>query len=322
MRFLRIIIVFAVAVLADTVKGNDLPPADALDAEHIHRAIADLDHPDFERRENAADTLFAIGLNAIPAIKTAAVSGSPEASVRAFDILQRLYRGSDETLFEAVEEVYGGLKVNERLTVAARAERAFESGAETRQKRAVAQFEKLGGIIHYSDRGSDPQPLGRPSIEYLMLGREWVGDDNDLKLLTRIEDIRQSGTQLYIIRGIEISEEVLLDLIAELPFLVIQRRGPARLGIRGNSRDIGCVVRGIDPGSAAELAGLKIQDEVIEIDGQEINSFEGLVEIVGEKEPGEAIPIVFRRGSVTHTVVAKLAAWGKSSPPAAPAPRP
>jgi hypothetical protein len=322
MQFLRIFVAFVVALSGATAVADDSAPADAQVPEHVRGPISELDHPDFERREATSDQLFAMGLSAIPAIVDAAESPSPEISVRAIEILQRFYRGNDEAIFEAVETAFARLKASDHLAVAARAERAFDSGAETRQKRAIVQFERLGGIIHYSERGYDRQPLARPILEYVMLGRDWVGGDEGLRLLTRIEDIRLSGAQLYIIRGIEISEDTLLDLSAELPYLVIQRRGPARLGIRGSSRDIGCVVRGIDPGSAAELAGLKIQDEVVEIDGQQINSFDGLIEIVGEKEPGDEIPIVFRRGSETREVNAKLSAWVKSSNPKAPAPRP
>ena len=68
---------------------------------------------------------------------------------------------------------------------------------------------------------------------------------------------------------------------------------------------------------------MKIRDEVIEIDGLPVDSFEKLIEIIGEKEPGEKVPIVFRRGEDIHKVTAKLTAWAK--PAAAnvpPQPRP
>ena len=315
MRFLPIIIILALLSDRDCFGQNalpvDTPPADALLTEQFKTAIADLDHPDFERREAAADQLFAMGGSALTALSEAAESGSPEVSVRAFEILQRMYRGDDEATFEALEDVLSNLKANDQLAVAARAERAFDNGAETRQKRAISQFERLGGIIQFSDRGVDRQPLARPYIQYIMIGRDWEGGAAGLRLLPRIEDLRLSRSQLYIIRGIEVPEETLLDLMAELPFLEIQRRGPARLGITSESRAVGCVVGAIDPGSAADLAGLKPRDEVTEIDGNEVNSFEGLVEVVGRKEPGDEIPIVFRRGTETHKVVAKLSAWVK-----------
>ena len=324
MRLLRICLIFAVVFGGNKGFADEPVPADAWVPEHLRGPISELDHPDFDRREAAVKELSSLGAGAIPALMVAAEAGSPEASVRAFDVLQQLYRSDDETAFESVEHVLRRLKGSEHLAVAARAERAFDSGAENRQKRAIARLERLGGIIHYSDRVTDrQQPLGRPTIDYVMLGRDWVGGDADLRLLGRIEDLRLSITQLYIIRGINVSEDTLLDLRAELPFLKIELRGPARLGIRGRPDEDGCVIHAIDPGSAAEEAGLKIRDEVIEIDGRAVNSFEKLIEIIGEKEPGEKVPIVFLRGDETHKVTAKLSAWAK--PAAAnvpPQPRP
>lgn len=298
-------------------------PADASIPEHIRGPLSELDHPLFDRREAAAKSLLEHGFSAIPALAAAAETGSPEASVRAFDVLQKLYSGEDEAAFETIEQVYQILKSSDQLAVAARAERAFDTGSETRQKRAIEQFVRLGGIVHFSERSvSDRQPLGRPTIDYVMLGRDWTGGEEGLRLLGRIEDMRTSVTLLYIIRGIQISEETKLDLQAELPFLKIELRGPARLGIRGNSLNDGCIVIGVDPGSAAELAGLKIGDEVIEIDGRVVDSFQSLIEIIGEKEPAEQVPIVFRRGEETHKVVAKLSGWSRPNQPNVPPAQP
>ena len=97
----------------------------------------------------------------------------------------------------------------------------------------------------------------------------------------------------------------------------------ASLTLAQQGKDAVLAVLAIDPGSAAEEAGMKIRDEVIEIDGRPVNSFERLIEIIGEKEPGEQVPIVFLRGDETHKVTAKLTAWAK--PAAAnvpPQPRP
>lgn len=321
MHSLQIVLVFS---LFGSLAAEDVASiADASLPEHLRVLISDLDHPSFEHREMAAKSLLDKGLSAIPALAFAAETGSPEASVRAFDILQKLYAGEDEVAFEAIERLFQRQKVSDDLTVASRAERAFDTGSETRQKRAIEQFEKLGGIVHFSEKSvTERQPLGRPVIDYVMLGRDWTGGEEGLRLLGRIEDLRTSVTQLYIIRGIKISEETKLDLQAELPFLKIELRGPARLGIRGSHLNEGCIVVGIDPGSAAELAGMKVRDEVIEIDGRTVESFEDLIEIIGEKEPGGQVPIVFRRGGETHKVVAKLSGWSRPTQPNVPAPRP
>ena len=316
-------ILLAISLFSQQARADDEVVADASLPEPLPGLILELDHPLFERREQAVKSLLERGFMAIPALAAAAEKGSPEASVRAFDVLQKLYSGDDAAAFETIEQVYQRLKSSDQLVVASRAERAFDTGSETRQKRAIEQFEKLGGIVHFSEKSvSDRQPLGRPTIDYVMLGRDWTGGEEGLRLLGRIEDMRTSVTQLYIIRGINISEETKLDLLAELPFLKIEHRGPARLGIRGSHLNDGCIVIGIDPGSAAELAGLKIRDEVIEIDGRAVDSFENLIEIIGEKEPGEQVPIVFRRGEEIHKVDAKLSAWTRPTQPNVPAPQP
>ena len=313
MRFHQISILFVFAISVIHTLSAEQIPADALIPEHSKTLLNELNHPDFEHRERAGDELFGMGTKAIPLLIPATESPFPEVSMRAFEILQRLYQVEDEATIEEVERVLAALKSSGPLTIALRAERAFDSGAEPRQKRAIGQFQRLGGIVHYTNRGQDQQPLSRPMIEYFMIGREWLGGDEGLRLLTKIEDLHTWGGQLYIIRGIQVSDETLLDLRAELPFLAIQLRGPARLGIRGNGRGFanGCVIQGLDPGSAADLAGLRPLDQVTEIDGQPISSFEDLIEIVGEKEPGEQIPIVYRRGEKIHQVVATLSAWGK-----------
>lgn len=317
--------VLHLALLMDSGSAADPagPLADAALPEHISGPIHRLNDDDFEQRERAVDDLFAIGLPAVTALRDAAEFGTAEASVRAFDVLQQLYRGNDEPTFEAVDLAFQHLSRVENLAVTARAERAFESGVETRQNRAIAQFERLGGIIHVTDRSPERRQLGRPRIEYVMLGRDWSGGDEGLRLLERIDDIRNTVTSLYIIRGVDVPLETVRNLQVELPLLAIHYRGPARLGIRSRAaqQQDGCIVDEVDPGSAAERAGLRNNDQVMEIDGQSVDSFEALIDVIKEKQPGDKVPIVFRRGSETHKVVAELTSWAKTeaaNPPLKP----
>lgn len=301
---------FSVA-FAGVACAEQLSPADALVTEHIRTAIVRLNDPEFRQREAAVDELFSAGLGAVLPLAEAAQSGSPEVSVRAFDVLQRLYRGSDEAVFEAVERAFQRLKRDDNLAVAARAERAFETGAETRQIRAIAQFERLGGIINFA-AASERFPLSRPRIEHVMLTRDWAGGDTGLQLLSRIEDLRSSYTSLYVIRGTHVTEEAIFNLRSELPFMNVQRRGPARLGIKSSpssQREDGCFISEVDPDSAAERAGLRKGDQVVEIEGQNVDSFEELIDIIEKKEPGDKVPMVYRRGSEKLEATAELLPW-------------
>ena len=310
MRTLRFVIPIVMLARMGVGLADEAAPADALTTEHVRAALARLNDPDFHQRESAVDDLFALGLGAIFPLREAAINGSPEVSVRAFDVLQRLYRGKDEPTFDAVEKTFEMLARVDNLSVSARAERAFESGSETRQLRAISQFEKLGGIFNFAERNPERQPLGRLKVENIMVGRDWAGEDAGLQLLTRIDDLRNSRFQLYIVRGAKVSREATFKLAASLPFMEITERGPARLGIR--SKDIsgqGCMINDVDEGSAADVAGLRANDQVIEIDGHSIDSFDGLIQIIKEKEPGDRVRIVFRRGFETQEAVAELTAW-------------
>ena len=318
MRFLSTIVVAAVTILLwhGVVVADDSQPADALEVEHLKVALNDLDDADFDRREAATDFLSKQGLSAIPSLMEAAEKRSTEASVRIFFVLQKMYYGTDDSAIEAVDLALQRLRQCEKLEVAAKAVRAIDGVADIRQKRAMQQFERLGGIIRLQKTESDHPPQTRPAIDYLMLGPEWVGGNEGLQILARIEEIRQRPTPLYIIRGLDIADQTLLDLIAELPFLLINRRGPAKLGVsnRNTLRDGRCIIENIDRGSAADLAGLRAGDEVLEIGDQEVNSFEKLIEIIGEKEPGDRVPITIRRMGQEQTVEVVLSGWGKKTP--------
>lgn len=307
-----------VLLAADADASNSA--ADAVYPESIRSAIARLDDSDFRQRENAVDDLYSSGFTAIQALKDAAENGSPEVSVRAVDILLRLYEIDDEPMFESIEQVFTQLKHVENLSTTGRAERAFDTVSELRQNRALASFDKLGGMIQFAESSLDRPISGRPRIEYVMLGRDWVGGDAGLRLLARIEDIRLADMpSLYIIRGVEISDATLLNLKAELPNLTINRRGPAQLGVTNLQRDGGCIIRAVVEGSAAEKAGLRMFDQILKIDKQNVESFEELVAIIGEKEPGDKVPIVYRRGGEIHHCVAELSGWkpARAKPPAA-----
>jgi len=58
--------------------------------------IKQLDHDEFAQREAAGKKLAKMGAIAIPALVEVAKGKSPEASMRAFDIIVRHYKGSDE----------------------------------------------------------------------------------------------------------------------------------------------------------------------------------------------------------------------------------
>jgi hypothetical protein len=306
-QFFVIIAIQSIYVASLCGADADLP-ADALYPENIKPWLAELDNPDYQRREEATDQVTAFGNVAADALSDVAETGSSEASIRAFNILHTLFRSENEPTFESVERVFRRLVHCERLTVSARTERIIDGDSELRQRRSIAQFKKLGGSIQFLEPAFDRQQIGRPRIQYAMIGPDWTGGEEGLRLLTRMEDMRQPSASLYIVGKIKISEEKLADLFADLPFLVRQNRGKARLGVTSNYGR-GCFVGGVEPDSPADKAGLRPDDQVLYIDDNQINSFDDLVRIVGEKEPGDSISIIYRRGETIAETTAVLTGW-------------
>ncbi|MEM7433017.1 MAG: Do family serine endopeptidase [Pseudomonadota bacterium] len=72
------------------------------------------------------------------------------------------------------------------------------------------------------------------------------------------------------------------------------------------SVDSGALIAYIEPGSAAEDAGLKVDDIIIELDGERIDSSSALRNAVGLRVPGDEIDITFVRGDEELYTVAVL----------------
>jgi hypothetical protein len=297
-------ILFQLLVLTDVGATDESMPADAIYPESIKSAIVQLDNPSFQRREEAVQDLIALGFNAIIPAKEAAESVSPEVSVRAFEILLRFYRSSDEQIYDAVEKAMRQLMHASDLAISARAERFFESITDIRRPRGVAKFIRLGGVIHFED------PI--PERHYILIGRDWRGSDEDVRLVECIPQVHETLTQLIVVRGAKISDEAIFELSLGLPLVNLQRRGPARLGVRSSTNvdhAEGCVIDFVEPESAADIAGLQNKDRVLRIDDEPIDDFKKLVEVIEKKEPGDRVPIIFERDGRVQNVVAELLPW-------------
>lgn len=298
---------------------DDFSESDALLPEQIRMAIAQLNATDFHQRESAANSLFKLGVCAVPALKDAAENGSPEVMTRSFDILQRLYVIDDENVYEPVDKSIQQLLRSENLPAALRADRLSESIADLRQSRAVARLENLGAIVINKRPGSDSRQIGRVPIHYVLFGRNWTGGNDDFRLISRIDDFRLAGlATVYVVRGSGITMDQRQELAAELPWVMFQERGPAMLGVSSAHRGNGCFVDEIVEGTAAEQAGLKKDDQIIEISGKPVDTFQDLVDIISDKVPGEVVPIVFLRQQATGqdrmTGEGKLTGWARSEP--------
>ena len=110
--------------------------------------------------------------------------------------------------------------------------------------------------------------------------------------------------------GFSISVAEALPVIEELR---AQANGQARtegyLGVSVLDRDdggLGAMIAEVSPGSPADLAGMKVDDIVIEADGSPVDGQPALVAAIRDKSPGDTIKIDVLRDGERVTLTAKL----------------
>jgi serine protease Do len=80
----------------------------------------------------------------------------------------------------------------------------------------------------------------------------------------------------------------------------------AYLGIQGQETDRGFELSEVTPNSAADRAGLKVGDVIESIDGDDVRTFEDVSRRIADREVGEEVRLIVRRGGETYEVVAVL----------------
>lgn len=79
------------------------------------------------------------------------------------------------------------------------------------------------------------------------------------------------------------------------------------LGVQLDVEAENCTIQDVFPGSPAEKAGLKANDVVLKFDGQKVESYEELGDLVRKKKAGNEVTIEVKRGDKTMTLKATLA---------------
>jgi S1-C subfamily serine protease len=74
----------------------------------------------------------------------------------------------------------------------------------------------------------------------------------------------------------------------------------------GAEVDHGALVADVQPDSAAEKAGLKVDDIIVEVNNERINNNRDLANAIGLRGPGEEVEIKYLRGGDTRTTTAEL----------------
>jgi len=303
-------------------------PANATETSAgIARAIEQLGAPQFARREASARALVQAGRPALGPLADAAAAADLEVASRAVEILRELLAAADPDLAAAASATLAAIADRQGAPVAALAAAALEFHRAARAESARERLTALGGLL--SERAVDPTGVDLEAE----FGAAWHGTPEDLRELAHLERlacVRVYGVPLddaaveilgslpalrrIDLYGTSLGPAAIAALEARLPGAVIDARKGGKLGVRSVPAAGSCQISHVQPGSAAERAGLRPGDVIEHVDGRPVASFDEFTRLMARLGPGEAVSLGVARENETGDVeriepTVRLDAW-------------
>jgi hypothetical protein len=296
------------AVVGSTRCLGDDPPEPA--PQQVQQWVADLDDAQFAVRQAATRKLREIGLVAVQPLAAAADGRQSEVTRRAVDVLDSLCESDDIDVAAAARDALERLVHSTHRLPAHRASVVLRGQRLRQQRAALAEIQRLGATVT-----SAVVEDGEMVIGSLVLGRKWEAGDEGLKYLVKLGRIEQlklygpqftdeglayltklGGVQTLRLYATEISDDGQRHLQASLPGTSVDRRNGALLGVSGIGDARGCRLITVKDGSAAERAGIEVDDVITAVNGVPIPDMTTLVAIIAKQRPGDRVKIGVQRG--------------------------
>ncbi len=116
--------------------------------------------------------------------------------------------------------------------------------------------------------------------------------------------------RIYRTKLAQVSDEAVDAIVTEMGNVnEIQERGEGYLGISAAAQAAGCTVSSVAEDSGAAKAGLREGDVILKFGEHDVESFQGLIELLSDKVPGDKIPVLFHRNGEDQTVEVELTDW-------------
>ncbi len=287
-----------------TAQGDE--PAAAPTAEQIVGWIEQLGAPEFARREAATKSLLAAGRPAVEPLATAVQAGDLEVASRGIEILRDML-AADPPLAEAASAALEACAESSRPAAARLAEAALDFHHLGQAAAARERLESLGAVF------IDP-PFTAEAGARIELGRGWKGGGGDFKELARLPRLksvavhgvpvderglavlgRLEGVSRIELFGTGLADDAIAALAARLPDTDIDVRRGGKLGVGAPAFGGPCEIQSVEPGSAADQAGVRPGDVVVAVDGAAVADFDGLTARVAGRIPGDTIRLAVDR---------------------------
>lgn len=300
---------FVVAAIAATsAVGAALSQETGPSIAEIRRWVDDLGAAQFARREAAARSLEQVGREAIAPLASAMRQGDLEVVARGVEIVRGMLDADDPDVAAEAEQALETLAEHGDEPVAHVAASVLQFHFLGMADEARTRLESLGAAV-------TPEPGGAGIDVHVGVG--WRGTADDLRQLARLRGLvrvslhgvpvdasvvaalgRLRGLRTLHLYGTGIDEQATRALAARIPDAEIDVRKGGKLGVSASGFGGPCEIRQVQPGSAAELGGLRSGDVVVAIDGEPINGFEALTARVARHAPGESIRLSVERPGI------------------------
>ncbi|MFM7207590.1 MAG: PDZ domain-containing protein [Planctomycetaceae bacterium] len=276
-------------------------------AADVAALVEQLGADQFARREAAARGLVAMGMPAVEPIEQAVRSGDLEVASRGVDVLRQLLDAGDEAGRGAAERSLARLGAHGPAAVVPLAAAALDFHRRSRSAAARIRLEELGAIVR------ERPPVDGRGLE-VEIGATWRGGPDDMLAIAALQRLAAVS-----IRGVPL-DAAAVEMLGEmrelqqielfgtgagreaaellgrrLPTARIDVRRGGRLGVTSAAVGGPCEVRTVEPGSAADQAGLRGGDVILAVDGVDVANFDDLTARLGDRTPGEAARLVVAR---------------------------
>ncbi|WP_437185436.1 PDZ domain-containing protein [Planctomicrobium sp. SH668] len=287
--------------------------ADETATSKISSLIAQLSTSDFQERVTSQRELAKLVLKQPEVLATAFPTVDEEAQGRIVQLLEGVFLAYSDARGDRAEQILELLANSGSLE----ASRVLNGNSRLRECRAKLAIERLGGqfcYVHPNDLLFQT-PLapwsgvgfGEPAmLQTILLSEDWKGTKDDLWHFHRLA--HHQNLTLYNIRGNSIPTEELFPLSTILVGLKVEERG-ACLGIQAAPGAGTAAVADIVANSAADLAGIQRNDQILKVGEQEVRNFAHLVEMLTDYRPGDEVTLEISRFGEKMHVPVKLVSW-------------
>ena len=295
-----------------------LPSRIAISEERLNKLVQQLESGDFRERVEATRILKEEGsLKTVNRMTSAAKSTSPELSMRALSILEAIFLSDDDVANRAAETSLEDLAFGFANDLGVQAQDILSAHSQLRSKRATGDLQGKGLHIEFqTDMMSVDDVTGElyPGISFVRLGRSWKGGEEGVRDLQRLEGLGM----VYVIANCPVSAKRVEEILNPVaPDVRVEARGAVELGVRfltfsNTPQGRGVLIGEVTPGKSAHAAGLRANDVILSLDGEDVDTFNKLVDLLKKYEPGDVIKVERARTSnleESEVINIKLKSW-------------